>query len=95
MFNDEVDMLRFRLNLHAPVASTFVVVQSNLTFSGKPKELYAQRVLDEAVASDQVRQRRIVLTVPTPPTPAHTPWDRERFQRTFLLKWLQRHYADH
>ena len=73
----------------------FVVVQSNLTFSGKLKELYAQRILDEAVASDQVRQRRIVLTVPTPPTPAHTPWDRERFQRTFLLKWLQRHYADH
>lgn len=41
IFNDELDLLEFRLEEHDPFVDLFILVESNKTFSGKPKPLYA------------------------------------------------------
>ena len=96
VFNDEVDMLRYRIRLHAPIVSTFVVIESAVTFSGLTKQLHAQRVFDEiALAPSQgLLPKLLSVTVPSNRT-LHNPWERETFQRTFVLTWLQTHFADH
>eukprot|EP00966_Prymnesium_polylepis_P083308 1929955-Prymnesium_polylepis.1 len=44
-FNDEVDMLDYRLRLHASFVDTFVIVETGLTYSGEPKPLHAHEAL--------------------------------------------------
>ena len=40
MMNDELDLLELRLNMLYPFFEKFVIVESNLTHSGKPKEMH-------------------------------------------------------
>jgi beta-1,4-mannosyl-glycoprotein beta-1,4-N-acetylglucosaminyltransferase len=41
IFNDELDLLEFRLEEHDPFVDLFILVESKKTFSAKPKPLYA------------------------------------------------------
>ena len=45
MFNDELDMLDYRLRLMSPVVDTFAVVECDATISGAPKTLHAHQLL--------------------------------------------------
>ena len=44
-FNDEVDMLLYRLRLHSALVDTFVIVESTVTYSGGAKPLHAHEAL--------------------------------------------------
>ena len=41
LFNDELDLLEFRLTEHDSFTDYFILVESKKSFSGKPKKLYA------------------------------------------------------
>jgi beta-1,4-mannosyl-glycoprotein beta-1,4-N-acetylglucosaminyltransferase len=40
LLNTELDLLELRLNILDPVMDKFVIVESTVEFSGKPKPLY-------------------------------------------------------
>ena len=44
-FNDELDMLDYRLKLHSPFVSVFVILESGRTYAGTPKPLFAHDLL--------------------------------------------------
>ena len=44
-FNDELDMLEYRLRLMSPIVDTFAVVECDVTDSGAPKMLHAHQLL--------------------------------------------------
>jgi beta-1,4-mannosyl-glycoprotein beta-1,4-N-acetylglucosaminyltransferase len=41
LFNDELDLLEFRLTEHDPFTDYFILVESRKSFSARPKKLYA------------------------------------------------------
>lgn len=41
LINDELDMMRYRLALHAPLAARTIIAESRWTHSGQPKPLHA------------------------------------------------------
>ena len=45
--NDEIDMVRYRLRLHASVTVRFIIAESNLTHTGKSKPLHIRSALSE------------------------------------------------
>ena len=57
MINDEVSMMRTRLALHGPVTRRFIILESNVTFSGRPKPLHAQLNL----TADECEQYNVVV----------------------------------
>ena len=50
-FNDELDMLEYRLRLMSPMVDTFAVVECDVTDSGAPKPLHAHQLLMSRAAS--------------------------------------------
>lgn len=44
MFNDEIDILKFRISYYSDIVDKFIVAESKTTFSGKKKPLYAEDV---------------------------------------------------
>ena len=48
MVNDEVEMMSYRLKLHASITIRTLVVESRYTFTGKPKPLLARAALSAA-----------------------------------------------
>ncbi|KAL1525004.1 hypothetical protein AB1Y20_019880 [Prymnesium parvum] len=44
-FNDEIDMLSYRLRLHSQFVQQFVIIECDVTYSGAPKKLYAHEML--------------------------------------------------
>lgn len=57
MINDEVEMMRTRLALHAPVTRRFIILESNVTFSGRSKPLHARLNL----TADECEQYNVVV----------------------------------
>ena len=43
--NDEIEMVRYRMRLHAPVTVRTIIVESSVTHSGHPKPLYMKQML--------------------------------------------------
>ena len=43
--NDEIDMMRYRLRLHQPLALRTIILESNMTHSGHPKPLHMRNAL--------------------------------------------------
>ncbi len=56
-FNDEIAMLRYRLQLHAPLAIRTIIAESQWTFSGARKPLHALASL----TADEIAKYRIHL----------------------------------
>ena len=56
LINDEIEMLRYRLALHAPLAVRTIVAESRWTHSGHPKPLHARNNLtDEELVRFNIR----------------------------------------
>lgn len=78
-FNDELDLLRLRIDYLSPYVDQFVVAESPRTFTGAAKPLHLRENLDRfADVADR-------LTVVTYDAAADvTAWDRERLSRTVI-----------
>jgi hypothetical protein len=98
MYNGEAETLNYRIRLHAPFASAFVIAESDVTFSGKPRQttsLAARRELQKHLTPAAEMH---FLSVPLAGIQGTQPgvfWRRESETRIFLLRWLRRHYPSH
>jgi beta-1,4-mannosyl-glycoprotein beta-1,4-N-acetylglucosaminyltransferase len=82
LFNNEIDMLKLRLEELKDVVDIFVLVESKYTFSGKDKPLHFELVKDEFL---KYNIQYITLTEP----PAEDAWSNEAFQRNAPLEYLK------
>lgn len=86
LFNDELDLLEIRLNELDAVADRFVLVESTVTFSGRPKPLvYADHRARYARWHDRIEH---VVVEDTPDTGAWR-WGRETHQRDAIVRGLR------
>ena len=84
LFYNEMRLLEIRLNELKNVVDRFVIVESNITFQGKPKPLYFWDNRDRFSAF----QDRIIH-VPVVDMPAtDDPWQREYYQRNCIARGL-------
>lgn len=85
-FCNEFEVLDIRLNEIDQLVDYFVISESNLTHSGKPKPLYLKQALEEG-RLDQFKEKiiRIEADISAP-----TPWERENKQRLALMEGLER-----
>jgi hypothetical protein len=75
-FFNELELLELRLEELYPVVDYFVIVESDLTFSGKPKPLYLAENLDRfGKYADKIK------LVATTADPDVNSWQREYAQR--------------
>jgi beta-1,4-mannosyl-glycoprotein beta-1,4-N-acetylglucosaminyltransferase len=88
IFYNELDLLEYRLNVLESVVDYFVIVESTLTFTGEPKELYYSQNKDRfsrfniihIVVDDFPFQTVNVLN--------EEQWKNERFQRNCITRGL-------
>ena len=87
IFYNEVDLLKYRLKLLKHVVDTFVIVESNQTFIGSPKELYLPK---ELLSEFNVIHIVVDFT-------SKSAWENEKLQRNAIeggVKQLQLHSSD-
>jgi beta-1,4-mannosyl-glycoprotein beta-1,4-N-acetylglucosaminyltransferase len=78
-FFNELDILKIRLNVLSPVVDHFVITESSVTFSGKPKPLYFN---DNKELFREFHDKIIhVVVTDTPNGPDTSPFDRDAFQK--------------
>jgi predicted O-methyltransferase YrrM len=82
LFNNEIDMLKLRLEELKDVVDIFVLVESKYTFSGKDKPLYFELVKDEF---RNYNIQHIILSG----LPSDNAWSNEAFQRNAPLEYLR------
>ena len=88
--NDEVDMVRYRLRLHASVTARTIIAESNLTHTGKPKPLHIRAALtDEELRRYNVR----LLSVPFSSAQLSRA-NCSRIQCAYVLEIGQRHFVN-
>lgn len=85
IFNDELDLLRTRLSLLADHVDHFVVAESRVTFSGRPKPLH---LTDHPHLFADFADRMTVVEYAVPDSVA-TAWDREVEARNCLAPVLR------
>lgn len=86
MINDELDMLEIRLNILYPFIEKFVIVESNRTHSGRPKEFNFLKNKDRF---EKFMPKIIFLQYNGfEITPGVSPWGNENFQRNMILDSL-------
>lgn len=93
LVNNEMDMLEYRLNLHRSIVTKFVIVESNLTFKGLPKPLYAKSLL----ATGRLEKFSVeILQVPFSQSEreSNDTWVREIATRRFIGYWISQHYPN-
>jgi hypothetical protein len=85
-FNDELDLLDLRLHEMAEWVDLFVVVESRLTFTGRPKPLHFQQSAGRYAAyADKIRH----IVVEDYPDHIDSAWAREFYQRDMGLAALK------
>lgn len=96
--NDEIPMLRYRLQLHAPLAVKTIILESNLSHSGAPKPLHVHNAL---TAEEIERYHVEVINVPfsaelrgrmagcTNSSSVRCTWLLEVAQRKYVMSMLQ------
>lgn len=83
MYNGELELLRARAQLLGPLRDRVVVVESDRTFTGRPKELVGPehlKLLDDGASNVHF----VRANLPGPDEPGVVPWDRESAQREAL-----------
>ena len=80
LYNGEIEVLEIRLHELDSVVDNFVIVESDLTFSGHPKLIYFEPK-DPAVAPFAAKMTHFVVS-DMPQT--QDPWDRETWQRNAM-----------
>lgn len=91
-FYNELDMLKFRLNYLYDSVDKFVLLESTLTFSGKPKRLYFQENKDIFTKYIDKIIHVVVDDLPLDDlnkTVIENAWVREKLQRNLLQRGLQ------
>jgi beta-1,4-mannosyl-glycoprotein beta-1,4-N-acetylglucosaminyltransferase len=86
MFNDEVDLLEFRLELLDPVVDRFLVIEADRTFTGIPKASVLESM--RPILSPYASKLTTVRTKLDEDAPS--PWRREEQQRRHMLEALKR-----
>lgn len=91
-FNDEVNILKTRITYLEPVVRYFVIAESNQTFSGIPKNYYADEVIDGS-GIDKSRFIRVKYKFPESlirtARESGNRWPLERFARNSLSQVIQ------
>jgi beta-1,4-mannosyl-glycoprotein beta-1,4-N-acetylglucosaminyltransferase len=82
LFNNEIDMLKLRLEELKDVVDIFVLVESKYTFSGKDKPLYFGSVKDQFL---DYNIQHIILSGP----PSDNAWSNEATQRNAPMEYLR------
>jgi beta-1,4-mannosyl-glycoprotein beta-1,4-N-acetylglucosaminyltransferase len=85
MFNDEIDVLTFRINYYKNIVDQFVVAESSTSFSGVKKQMQAARIFERSGLSQDRYQ--IIKYEPSEDMIANASIDRwpiERFARESL-----------
>jgi len=82
VFYNEIKMLQYRLEVLYPFVDQFIICESTLTFSGKPKELYYEN--NKELFSKYQDKIVHVIVDDTPET--KDAWDRERHQRRCISR---------
>lgn len=90
LFDSELDMLHYRLRLHKDFVDEFVIVESNITFSGKPKKLRAEENLTDSLGDASYKVT--LLNVPLDGTVGA--WERGHSVRAYIVKWLSKRARD-
>jgi beta-1,4-mannosyl-glycoprotein beta-1,4-N-acetylglucosaminyltransferase len=85
LFNDELDLLSFRLSELDQCVDTFVIVEATTTFRGEPKPLY---YADHQSRYEQFSAKIRHIVVSDMPDVVDTLWERERHQHAAILKGL-------
>jgi beta-1,4-mannosyl-glycoprotein beta-1,4-N-acetylglucosaminyltransferase len=85
LFFNELEMLELRLNILDPVVDRFVLVESTVTFSGRPKPLY---YAEHQVRFAPWRDKIIHVVVDDTPDTGAWRWGREYFQRDQIMRGL-------
>lgn len=84
LFFNEFDTLEIRLNELSGVVDKFVLVESNLTFTGKPKPYYFEENKQRfAKFMHKIIHIKLGQFNPTEPV---NPWDMEHFQRNQIFE---------
>jgi beta-1,4-mannosyl-glycoprotein beta-1,4-N-acetylglucosaminyltransferase len=99
-FYNEVDLLKFRLNILKDIVDTFVIVEANQTHMGKDKQLFSKDL--SSLFSDLSGQIiHAIIDLPhraeTLNTGANHQWVNEKFQRNHIsqiIKSLELHDDD-
>jgi len=86
MFYNELDILELRLELLDRYVDRFVLVESEVTHVGGPKELFFQNNR-ERFAKWLPKIEHVVVTAEEAPTDSN-PWSREKYQRHCILRGL-------
>lgn len=86
LFNSELDLLELRLRVLDPVMDKFVIVESTVEFSGRPKPLYFGDNQERfAPWKDKIKH----VVVDDTPDSGPNRWPREYFQRDAILRGLR------
>lgn len=85
LFYNEVELLTYRLEILWDVVDYFVIAESPLTFTGKPKPMFFDPAKYEKYASKIVH-----VIVDDMPVNASSPWVREAFQRNAIIRGVRK-----
>jgi len=85
LFNTEFDVLDVYLSTYYEIFNYFVIYESNVTFSGKPKPLYLTRVLTETNRYDKFKDKIITFVLPTTNACA-SPFGKEHYARRKVIE---------
>jgi len=84
-FNNELEMLDIRLGEMADWVDHFVIVESNLTFSNRPKPLH---FLENRDRFSRYSEKIVHVVADRPPPHVNSSWPREYYQRDMALSGL-------
>jgi len=87
MFYNELDILELRLSVLDRHVDRFVLVESEVTHVGGPKELFFQKNRDR-FAKWLPKIEHVIVTAADAPSDTD-PWSREKYQRECILRGLE------
>ena len=82
IFYNEIELLKYRFELLKDVVDTFIIVEANITFSGKPKEMYFKNFGVKNIIYK-------VVDLPFKNPTNEQVWENEKFQRNFMETCLK------
>lgn len=88
LFNEEKDMLYFRLEQLNKHIDQFVILESNITFSGISKPYHFLEVKDDLELKYPGKIHYIQIKKEFFPSVINSAWDRETFQRNYARDYL-------
>ena len=88
LFNREFDLLELRLKELENVVDHFLLVEADVTFSGKEKPMWWYADGWRATANNRYNHPKLTSVQVIDPPKTSNPWDRETYQRNSILRGL-------